>query len=248
MSVVRLICFILAMGQVSCVAMGVETGPEAPSRWFEYPMSCRVPQPTDGLARFSEVTPLSGGSCGDLVPSSGLATRIGVNFAIVGDSMPCGTCVEFQSAMGSVSGVITDNCPGCREGEFDLPSEFAESLGSDSHSALPLQWRTVPCEPSGGISLNLLGSTPSYFHLVVSGSRMPIASVSLVERLGERPLRYYRLANFWELSDGLEHGNGPYTFRITDVLGRSLDIVGVSLPLEGNRLGAYTTYQFESCE
>jgi hypothetical protein len=148
-------------------------------------------------------------------------------------SSACGGCVRIETAAAALEAPVLDL--GASLGPVTQPtllvSQPALSMllpSGDIFASTGVSWRFVSCStapPAMTFTLQF-GSNPSYAAVLVQNHRNRI---SLVEY--KRGNVYVPLArtsyNYWVASGGM--GAGPFTLRITDVLGQSVEQAGVPL-------------------
>ena len=137
----------------------------------------------------------------------------------------CGACVEITNTQNNskLTVQIVDQCPyqgneqWCFGGShhIDLNPPAYQALGASDNPAIT--WRYVSCNHGGNIQY-LIEQNSSQYYLAVAimNHENRLASVEVqvdgTFRSMTRPAH-----NEWELTTGA--GNGPFTFRITDING-----------------------------
>jgi expansin (peptidoglycan-binding protein) len=182
------------------------------------------------------------GNCG--FPASPGDLLVGaMNTTDYAGSAVCGACAEVTGPQGSVRVRIVDRCPECAPGDIDLSPQAFEQLAPLKDGRVPIQWHYVPCEVSGGVVYHFKdGSNPWWVAVQVRNHRLPI------EKLESRGAdgAFHALTrldyNYFVADSGL--GEGPFTFRATDIEGQQLESADV--PLLDNR-DAPTSQQFPAC-
>lgn len=159
-------------------------------------------------------------------------------------SAVCGACVAIDGPEGSVTVRIVDRCPECPQGDIDMSPQAFEKISPLEAGRVPISWRYVACGLSGPIVYHFKeGSNPYWTAVQVRNHRYPIAKFEWLTPGGdykELPRESY---NYFLEEGGM--GEGPYTFRVTDVLGQVLEDSGVGFVEAGDAPGAA---QFPACE
>ena len=139
----------------------------------------------------------------------------------------CGSCYEIMCdddrcySGETVMVVITDKCPECRDGHFDLQARIFEDIAPERVGNFYMKWRQVECTPPGSMIVQLDGLTGTWmrgrmYH--VAGS----AEIESVEVAG--PDRsWVRMKKTWGASFELNgYINTPMSFRVTDSSGNTV--------------------------
>ncbi|MFO0547856.1 MAG: expansin EXLX1 family cellulose-binding protein [Polyangiaceae bacterium] len=159
-------------------------------------------------------------------------------------SAVCGSCVEIKGPSGNTIKIrVVDQCPECPEGDIDLSPEAFSQLADLGLGRIDIQWDYVPCDVTGPIVYHYKeGSNPYWIAVQIRNHRTAIAKVEAIDSSGnfvELPRADY---NFFIDDSGL--GEGPYTFRVTDVLGEVLVDDNIPFVDSGDASGAA---QFSGC-
>eukprot|EP00963_Diacronema_lutheri_P010627 scaffold1132_cov347-Pavlova_lutheri.AAC.3 len=139
----------------------------------------------------------------------------------------CGSCYEVMCdddrcySGESVMVVVTDKCPECREGHFDLQALIFEEIGPESAGNFYMKYRQVECTPPGSMRVQLDGLTGTWmrgrmYH--VAGN----AEIESVEVAG--PDRsWVRMKKTWGASFELNgYIDTPMSFKVTDSSGNTV--------------------------
>ena len=158
-------------------------------------------------------------------------------------SAVCGACVALAGPSGAVTVRIVDQCPECPRGNIDLSPEAFAEIADLSAGRVPISWSYVPCDVSGPIVYHFKeGSSQWWLAVQMRNHRHRIARLEALGADGswsELPRADY---NFFIASAGL--GPGPFSFRVTDVEGQTLEDDAVPLVVAGDAPGAA---QFPAC-
>ncbi len=151
-------------------------------------------------------------------------------------SAACGTCVRIDGPDGSVDVRIVDQCPGCPEGDIDLSPEAFARIAPLEAGRVPIEWSYVSCNVDGPVVYHFKdGSNPYWTAVQVRNHRHEIARFEFGDGTTwtEVPRVDY---NYFVQESGM--GEGPLSFRITDVLGNALTDSGIPLLDDADAPGA----------
>jgi expansin (peptidoglycan-binding protein) len=158
-------------------------------------------------------------------------------------SAACGACVAVDGPDGSVTVRIVDQCPGCPEGDVDMSPQAFELIAPLEAGRVPITWRYVACGLSGPIVYHFKeGSNPFWTAVQIRNHRYPIATVEYRNANGGYTQMAREDYNYFLEAAGM--GEGPYTLRVTDVLGQELEDTGIPLLDNAEAPGAA---QFPEC-
>jgi expansin (peptidoglycan-binding protein) len=143
-------------------------------------------------------------------------------------SAVCGACVAVDGPQGSVTVRIVDRCPGCAPGDIDLSQQAFERIAPLEAGRVPIRWRTVACDTSGPLIYHFKdGSNPYWTAVQIRGHRHPIATFEWKAPDGQFRALPRETYNYFVEAGGM--GEGPLTFRVTDVLGNVVEDAGIPL-------------------
>jgi expansin (peptidoglycan-binding protein) len=146
-------------------------------------------------------------------------------------SAACGECVKVNGPKGSVVVRIVDRCPECLKGHIDLSKEAFAKIADLALGVVQVTWQVVPCQVSGPIIYHFKdGSNQWWTAIQVRNHRYAIKSLEAQVGGSFQPLPR-EMYNYFVASSGL--GPGPYTLRVTDVLGHVL--VDSNIPFKVNQ-------------
>lgn len=158
-------------------------------------------------------------------------------------SAVCGACVAIDGPDGSVAVRIVDRCPECARGDIDMSPQAFERIAPLAAGRVPISWRYVACEPAGSIAYHFKeGSNPWWTAVQIRNHRHPIATFEYQADDGSFRTVPRESYNYFVEASGM--GPGPYTFRVTDVLGNVVEDTGVAFVENGESTGAR---QFPAC-
>lgn len=149
-------------------------------------------------------------------------------------SAACGACLRVETAAGAVVAQVVEQGPSATPAN---PTAIAVNRAA-LRTLLPdgstfadqgVSWRFVPCPLPADSGMTFLfqeGSNTSYAALLIEGHRFRLASVEYRSNGSYRSLTRASY-NYWVASSGM--GGGPFTLRVTDVHGHSVEQAGVPL-------------------
>jgi expansin (peptidoglycan-binding protein) len=158
-------------------------------------------------------------------------------------SAVCGACVRIDGPNGSVDVRIVDQCPECPQGDIDLsPQAFAE-IAAIEQGRVAIEWTYIPCPVDGPVVYHFKdGSNQWWTAVQLRNHRHAIESFEVLE--GDAWVNVPRLDyNYFVKDTGM--GEGPLSFRVTDVVGNVLEDSGIPLLDDADAPGAM---QFPVCE
>ena len=149
-----------------------------------------------------------------------------LNHVDYADSALCGAFIEVTGPQGSVIVRVVDQCPECPEGDVDLSQEAFAQIAQLSAGRVPISWQLVSMPLDGPIVYHFKdGSNQWWTAVQIRNHRNPILKLEYFN--GSSYQEVPRLSyNYFVQSSGM--GPGPYTFRVTDILGNVL--VDSSIP------------------
>jgi expansin len=158
-------------------------------------------------------------------------------------SAPCGACAHVVGPSGEVTVRIVDRCPECAPGDLDLSPEAFALIADLELGRVPMSWQYVECGVSGPIVYHFKdGSNPYWTAVQIRNHRHAIAAFAFDGGGGSwndvARLDY----NYFVADAGM--GEGPYHFRVTDVVGNVIEDSGIALMDDGDVSG---TQQFPAC-
>ena len=182
------------------------------------------------------------GNCG--FPATPDDLMVGaMNAADYAGSAVCGSCVRVVGPEGSVDLRIVDQCPECAPGDIDLSPEAFEMIAPLSAGRVDLTWEYIECPVAGPIVYHFKdGSNPWWTAVQIRNHRHAIAKFEFRSEGAwvEVPRLDY---NFFVQDSGM--GEGPFEFRVTDVLGGVVEDAGIPLLDDADAPGSE---QFAACE
>jgi expansin (peptidoglycan-binding protein) len=135
-------------------------------------------------------------------------------------SQVCGECVEVTGPKATIVIRIVDRCPECLHGHIDLSQQAFAKIADLALGVVPITWRVVACNVTGPIVYHFKeGSNQWWSAIQLRNIRYPVKSLE-AQVSGSFKALPRETYNYFVYSSGL--GPGPYTLRVTDVLGHVL--------------------------
>lgn len=132
-----------------------------------------------------------------------------------------GAYLEVTGELGSIFVLVTDLLPEGEKGDLDLYTDAFPLIAPAEKGRVPVTWRIVPLPAAEKEPVSYKykdGSSPFWCGVQVRGHRYPLEKLEYLGADGEfieLPRRNY---NYFEAQSGL--GEGPFTFRLTDIYGQ----------------------------
>jgi expansin (peptidoglycan-binding protein) len=154
----------------------------------------------------------------------------------------CGACLAVTGPNGSVTVRVVDQCPGCAHGDLDLSPEAFQRIAPLAAGRVPITWRQVACDVTGAIAYHFKDGANAYWTAIqIRNHRYPIAKLEAMQ--GGAYVELPRLDyNYFVQASGL--GAGPYTLRVTDTRGHTVEDTDIALGDAVTRTGSQ---QLASC-
>jgi expansin len=134
----------------------------------------------------------------------------------------CGAYAQVSGPKGTITVRIVDRCPECAPGDIDLSPQAFALIAEMAHGRVPISWQLVSPPLEGPISYRFKdGSNQWWTAVQVRHHRNPIVSLEYLDNQGVfQPVPRTMYNYFVQTEPGM--GPGPYTFRVTDIFGRTL--------------------------
>jgi expansin (peptidoglycan-binding protein) len=133
----------------------------------------------------------------------------------------CGAYVHIQGPRGAVDVRIVDRCPECLPGDIDLSPQAFARIAPIEWGRVPITWQLISPELEGPIAYHFKdGSNQWWTAVQVRNHRVPIARFEYLAPNGQFVEVARTEWNYFVKANGM--GPGPYTFRVTDIFGRTL--------------------------
>jgi expansin (peptidoglycan-binding protein) len=182
------------------------------------------------------------GNCG-FPPSPDDLMVAAMNAVDYAGSAVCGSCVRIQGPDGSVDVRIVDQCPECPAGDIDLSPEAFALIAPLESGRVSISWEPISCAVDGPLVYHFKdGSNPWWTAVQIRNHRQAIATFEVLE--GNAWVQVPRVDyNYFVDDDGM--GEGPLSFRVTDVLGNVVEDSGIPLLDDADASGQD---QFPACD
>ncbi|MBE2222691.1 MAG: hypothetical protein IAF02_14175 [Anaerolineae bacterium] len=150
-----------------------------------------------------------------------------MNYPQFGNANYCGAYVRVDGRKGSVIVRIVDMCPGCAFGSLDLSPQAFALIDDIPLGRVPMSWQVVSPNIAGPIRFEFKqGSNQWWTAVQVRNHRNPIAKFEYLKSNGTYETVPRTTYNYFvKPNPGM--GPGPYTFRVTDVLGNQIISSGI---------------------
>lgn len=140
-----------------------------------------------------------------------------------------GAYLEVTGELGTIKMLVTDELPEGKKGDLDLYVDAFPLIAPAEKGRVPVSWKIIPLDTAENAPVSYKykeGTTKFWCGVQVRNHRYPITKLEYLDENGkfvEIPRRPY---NYFE---SMEMGEGPFTFRITDIYGQV--IVDEDIPL-----------------
>jgi expansin (peptidoglycan-binding protein) len=173
------------------------------------------------------------GSCSfDATPQNLMVAAIDddeyFRFRGFGQATLCGAFIEVSGPKGKVVVRIVDRCPdaGCKSGHVDMSPQAFDRIAERIQGRVPITWRLVFPAQTGPIQFRFKeGSNQWWTAVQLRNHRTPIARLEYRNGQGQWVDVARTEYNYFVAPSGM--GTGPYTFRVTDIYGRTLVEPGI---------------------
>lgn len=132
-----------------------------------------------------------------------------------------GAYLEVTGELGTINVLVTDLLPEGKKGDLDLYTDAFPLIAPVEKGRVPVTWKIVPLDTAADAPLSYkykVGSTAFWCAVQVRNHRYPIERLEYLNSDGEFVELPRRNFNYFEAQSGL--GEGPFTFRITDIYGQ----------------------------
>jgi expansin (peptidoglycan-binding protein) len=176
-------------------------------------------------------------------PSPGDLMVGAMNHADYSASATCGACASVVGPSGTIKIRIVDQCPGCMPGDIDLSPMAFDGIAARALGRVAISWQYIPCSVMGPVSYRFKeGSNPWWTAVQVRHHRYAVATFAYRKADGSYQQVVRTDYNYFVADSGM--GPGPYTFRVTDVFGHTIEDSNVPLQ-EGAEVAG--SHQFPEC-
>ena len=136
-------------------------------------------------------------------------------------SQICGACVRITGPKGTVTVKIIDQCPECPKGNIDLSPQAFSKIADIVQGRVPITWQIVACDIVKPIEYHFKKDSNQWWAaLQVLNHRYPVYQLEYLTP--EMKFKSIDRAEYNYFIEPGGIGNGPYTFRVTDIYGHVL--------------------------
>lgn len=161
------------------------------------------------------------GGCAMLDPVSRDYWITAMNLADYNCAELAGAYLEVTGELGTINVLVTDLLPEGKKGDLDLYTDAFPLIAPVEKGRVPVSWKIIPLDTADKAPLSYkykVGSSPFWCAVQVRNHRYPIEKLEYLNSDGEFIELPRRNFNYFEAQSGL--GEGPFTFRITDIYGQ----------------------------
>ena len=161
------------------------------------------------------------GGCAMLDPVSKDYWIVAMNLPDYNCAELAGAYLEVTGELGTINVLVTDLLPEGKKGDLDLYTDAFPLIAPAEKGRVPVTWKIVSLDTAADAPLNYrykVGSTAFWCAVQVRNHRYPIERLEYLNSDGEFVELPRRNFNYFEAQSGL--GEGPFTFRITDIYGQ----------------------------
>ena len=182
--------------------------------------------PGDGTA--THYDSVDGGNCSFTGPPDD-HLDVALSEVEYGTADACGAYLDVTGPAGTVRVKVTNRCPECQVGHLDLSKTAFARIAPLEAGQVDVSYQLVRNPPvPGPITIRVKeGSSRWWLQIQADHHGNPLARFELQTDSGWRSLVHTQ-DNFWMAEDP-GPGDGPFTVRLTDVLGQSVTIDGIDL-------------------
>lgn len=146
-----------------------------------------------------------------------------------------GADIELKGPKGTIKLLVTDLLPEGQKGDIDLNEQAFAKIADLSAGEVQVSWRLIPREVDGPVVIRFKeGSTQYWMGVQIRNHKTPIEKVEILTSNGSYKNISRKNYNFFELFDP---GTGPFTFRITDIYGKTITEKDIPLKVPGDIKG-----------
>ena len=170
------------------------------------------------------------GGCAMLDPVSRNYDIAALNIFDYNDALMAGAYLEVTGEKGKVNVLITDLLPEGQKGDIDLHEKTFEKIIPKEKGRVKATWRVIALPTDEPISYKFKeGSSKYWCGVQVRNHRYPVAKLEYKNAKGEFITLHRERYNYFISS---EMGQGPFTFRVTDIYGHVIIDENIPLTLE----------------
>ncbi len=154
---------------------------------------------------------------------------VAMNHADYNEAQLAGAYIQVTGELGTINMLVTDELPEGKKGDLDLYTDAFPLIAPVEKGRVPVSWKIIPLDSAADAPVSYKykeGSTRYWLGIQVRNHRYPITKLEYLDKNGEFVEIKRRPYNYFE-SDQM--GEGPFTFRITDIYGRQ--VIDRDIPL-----------------
>ena len=149
-----------------------------------------------------------------------------MNRADYAGSRACGTYVHVRRKddpeKREVIVLIDNQCPECSRGDVDLSPAAFERIAERVEGRVDVEWNYVPAPAKSPLRYRWKeNSCKWWFQVLVMDHQYAVSKVEVQAPGTDWITLVRREHNYWEAKHGVERSPGPFTIRVTDVLGHT---------------------------
>ena len=182
------------------------------------------------------------GGCAMLDPVSRDYWIVAMNYYDWNNSQLAGAYLEVTGELGTIHMLVTDELPEGKKGDLDLYVDAFPLIAPAEKGRVPCTWRIVPRNTAAGSPMTIRykeGSTAFWAGVQLRNHRYPVTSLEYLDAKGNFVEIERRNYNYFE---SMDLGEGPFTFRMTDIYGNAL--VAKDVPLTEPDVDSPLSVQF----
>lgn len=134
-----------------------------------------------------------------------------------------GAYLEVTGELGTIHVLVTDLLPEGKKGDLDLYVDAFPLIAPAEKGRVPVSWKIIPLDTAENAPMQYRykeGSSPYWCGVQVLNHRYPIETLEVLNADGTFTALPRQNYNYFLAESGL--GEGPFTFRITDIYGQSV--------------------------
>lgn len=154
---------------------------------------------------------------------------VAMNHADYNEAQLAGAYIEVTGELGTIKMLVTDELPEGKKGDLDLYVDAFPLIAPAEKGRVPVSWKIIPLDSAEDAPVSYKykeGTTRYWCGVQVRNHRYPITKLEYLDENGEFVEIKRRPYNYFESRD---MGEGPFTFRITDIYGQV--IIDENIPL-----------------
>lgn len=140
-----------------------------------------------------------------------------------------GAYLEVTGELGTIKMLVTDELPEGKKGDLDLYVDAFPLIAPAEKGRVPVSWKIIPLDTAENAPVSYKykeGTTKYWCGVQVRNHRYPITKLEYLDKNGQFVEIERRPYNYFE---SMEMGEGPFTFRITDIYGQV--VIDENIPL-----------------